>query len=160
MGERPEDIDKVNHMPASENYPWSQKAQKQPMSGWRRLWIVLSVLFGLLTALAAHDEYNDVYTWYTPSSALDKLAGKDFYRALFAEASKQNAELKNCDLKTVDISRSGSDYIIKCKTHTAFAVTFALLWALLPAAFMYVTGKTARWVYRGFRPPNNSRSDG
>jgi hypothetical protein len=116
------------------------KELRKRMSGWRRLWIVLSILLGAPTFLIA----------YTDSRGFASVPWSGDNNA-FWSAARNTTELSNCDWATAKASPSydGASYYVSCSTNNAF--WSALLWALLPAALMAIGGLTVRWVYRGFR---------
>jgi hypothetical protein len=120
----------------------ARKATKRPMSGWRRLWIVLSILFGVPTFLLAYDSSSSAYAdiaWNGDNNA--------FWSAAYADPA-----LRDCDWNTAKAANAGGAYaMVSC--NTKYPLFPALLWALAPALLMAVVGLVVRWIYRGFRPP-------
>jgi hypothetical protein len=114
--------------------------------GWQRLWIVLSILFGVPAFLIAYD---------INSRGFAEVAWAGDNQA-FWKAARQAPGLANCDWSTAksDSSFDGSAFV-SCKTTDP--LTPALLWALFPAALMAAIGLTVRWVYRGFRPTADTK---
>ncbi len=122
-----------------------RRAARKPMSGWRRLWIVASLLFGALTYLVAYDNYRR-------ASALMDFNGDS---EAFWMAAHHNRELGNCIWATAKADHwTGTTYMISCQNADPWL--FASLWAFLPAIILAVVGITVRWVYRGFRPKTAS----
>lgn len=123
------------------------KNNEHTMSGWRRLWIVLSILFGLLAFFIAYSDASRAYVWVEPSSYVKAQQGQAFTDAFFVEASRSHAELNACVLATTKVSAD----TISCE-RDPFNVFFAALpWALLPGLLMMIVSLTVRWIYRGFR---------
>jgi hypothetical protein len=126
----------------------ARKATKRPMSGWRRLWIVLSILFGLPAFLLAYDSSSSAYAdiaWNGDNKA--------FWSAAYADPA-----LRDCDWQTAKAADAVGAYVmVSCNTeHPLFP---ALLWALAPAFLMAVVGLAVRWIYRGFRPPSRDEPE-
>lgn len=120
-----------------------KKAARRPMSGWRRLWIVLSILLGAVTYLIEYDAYSR-------ASAFIEYQGnnEDFWRL-----AHRTRALGNCDWATAKADTeypNSHGYVVSCTNADPWL--FASLWALLPAALMAAIGLTVRWIYRGFRP--------
>lgn len=119
----------------------ARKAARKTMSGWRRLWIVSSVVFGVLAFLIAH-ENNSRASSYVSWNGNDEA----FWSAAYADPA-----LAGCDWRTAEAKYPiAGSYSVSCETRDPF--TPALPWAFLPAMFMAVVGLTLRWIYRGFRP--------
>ena len=128
-----------------------KRATRRPMSGWRRLWILLSVLAGVSAFLIAYQDGSRGYAYVTADQEIQALNGKQFWRKLFAQAMRERPELRSCIPATVEMDHSYEwRYSITCDRDDALFP--AMLWALLPAALMWLVGTTVRWVYRGFRP--------
>jgi len=119
-----------------------RKAARKPMSGWRRLWIVLSIVFGALAFWVAFDANYRIWAdvpWHGDNDA-------------FWSAAHANPQLHDCNWETAEAKYPiGEMYTVYCITKDPF--TPALLWALMPALFMALVGLTIRWIYRGFRAP-------
>ena len=118
----------------------ARKADRKPMSGWRRLWLVLSVLFGALAFWIAHDSYSRAWA-HVPWNGDNKA---------FWSAAHSNPRLSECDWSTAEAKYPiGHEYTVYCETRYPF--TRALPWAFVPALFMAAVGLAIRWIYRGFR---------
>ena len=128
-----------------------KKANRPSMSGWRRLWIVLSILLGVPAFLIAYQDGSRGYAYIDASQETRSLKGQQFWNQLFEQAKHDRTELRSCIPATVRMDHSYEwSYSITCDRRDAFFP--ALLWALLPATLMWFIGKTIRWIYRGFRP--------
>jgi len=125
-----------------------------PMSGWRRLWIVLSILTGIPTALVGWTEWYTERAFVTAPEELHSLESKAFTKAMGDLALQQNPAMANCAPRTMRANASFDwSYDITCTRPVALAAAIALLLALVPATLMAAVGLTVRWIYRGFRPP-------
>jgi len=117
------------------------------MSGWRRLWVVASILLGAPTLLIA-------------------MSVKDFQESMRNEKDVSVAtrwvndttlEMRSrCNPKEVakaewDSYGGGYTGYAYCTTKQQIALSF--LFALLPGALLAALGLTIRWIYRGFRTP-------
>lgn len=113
---------------------------RKPMSGWRRLWIALSVVFGLGAFALA---------WNANANVLADISydGND---AAFWERARADAQLQACDPLTMrTVFRGTNGWYVSCETKDPF--TPALLWSIVPALIMALIGLVVRWIYRGFR---------
>lgn len=124
------------------------------MSGWKRLWVVLSLLIGAPIFLVQFGEDRSVNAYHSPSQATAALKDQAFWNALYREANATQPALKGCILDSVKMSQEfyGPDYHIECERSFISAAYPAILYALFPALFMWLLGWTVNWVYRGFRP--------
>ena len=126
----------------------AHRAERKPMSGWRRLWLVLSVLLGAFAFLLANDNYSQAWAdvaWNGDNEA-------------FWQAAHANPRLSNCDWGTAEAKYpNGGSYTVYCQTADPWL--FALIWAFFPAVIMAAVGLTVRWVYRGFRA-HSANSEG
>ena len=128
------------------------KMNKSPMSGWRRLWIVLSVLLGVPAFAIAYGNASKAYVYEEPSDYVKTLQGQGYADAYFAEAKRSHTELNACILSTARVEGNS----ITCDRDPYNAALAGIGWALLPAMIMMAFGLTIRWVYRGFRSPKAS----
>lgn len=124
-----------------------RKAARKPMSGWRRLWIVLSLVFG---AFAAMLTWDPTHTEYVTLEAGQFTTWDNFWKL-----PKVEAATKNCGAGRVRGEYGwGGDtsptYTLECPAKDPLGTS--LLWALLPAVVMAAVGLIVRWIYRGFRP--------
>jgi hypothetical protein len=126
----------------------ARKAARKLMSGWRRLWIVLSVLFGGTTYIVTYDAY---------SRASAEIPYNGDKNAFWQRAEKTRA-LGDCDWSTAkaEYPLSGS-YLVTCQNQDPWL--FASLWALVPGLVMAGIGLIMRWIYRGFRRPQKQPSE-
>jgi hypothetical protein len=99
----------------------------RPMSQSRRLWIVLSILLGALSAMIAYKEHRHAF-------AIVEYADGMADQAFWARA-QEDPRLSNCDWSTAhhDAPYDGHS-MVTCDTKDPF--TPALPWAFLPAAVM------------------------
>lgn len=135
-----------------------KSASRPPMSGWRRLWIVLSILSGVPVFLIAYSDASSGNAYITADEKIRSLEGQEFWNKLFEQAKRERPELQSCELATLQMTHSYDwSYSVTCDRRNAFLP--ALLWALFPAVVMWTVGKTTRWVYRGFRPPKTAPKD-
>jgi len=113
------------------------------MSGWRRLWIVLSILLGVPAGLIAYDaQRHYVYERYTVETA---QAGVD---------NEGRRAMRICSQVPRIAARQdeyGPDYTLSFSCKPKNAGFLAFLWALLPGALLAAIGLTSRWIYRGFK---------
>lgn len=125
-----------------------RKAARKPMSGWRRLWIVLSIIFGAFAAILSWQPNHTEYVTIPTNQFTD---WDSFWKIPKVEA----VTTANCGYGTIRGERSyGYDgtttYRLECPAKDP--LTTSLLWALVPAIVMAAVGLIVRWVYRGFRP--------
>lgn len=115
------------------------------MSGWRRLWIVASVLLGIPAYLIAVDSYRlKLYENY--ASLAEAKRGLDLAMGL----AQARCLTPPNSLKAYPSGYGEAHYLsFSCDT---FAQYFdAVPWALLPALILAAIGLTIRWIYRGFK---------
>jgi hypothetical protein len=118
-----------------------RKQNRKPMSGWRRLWIVLSVIFGALAFTEAWHDYSHASAW----------VAYDGNSVAFWARARADEGLRGCDVSTMRTGyQSGNGWWVSCDTSDPF--TPALLWFFAPGMAMAVIGLTVRWIWRGFRP--------
>jgi hypothetical protein len=128
------------------------KENRKPMSGWKRLWIVLSVVIGAPVFAATHSMGAKAYVSVQPSAEVRELQGQAFWNALFEQAKREHRSVRSCVLPTVRMQSSfGTYYSVECDRLTINVTIEAFLLAFLPALAMWIVGVTSRWVYRGFR---------
>lgn len=132
----------------------SRRTERKPMSGWKRLWIVLSLLMGAPIFLIQYGEDSSAYVTHWPSDATAALTGQAFWDALYWEAHAKQPSLQGCILSTAELEKDayGGSYTITCERTFGSAIYPAILYALFPALFLWLVGWTINWVYRGFRP--------
>lgn len=114
------------------------------MSGWRRLWIVLSLIAGVPTFAIAFDA--DKLWIYRSTGNPDEMR-----RILAEEVVIIRRQCANPPSR-IAAEDSGGFYTFAFRCERNSAYFRALLWALLPALVMAGIGYVIRWVYRGFRP--------
>jgi hypothetical protein len=131
-----------------------RRAGRSPMSGWKRLWIVLSLLAGVPIFLIQYNEDTNTTVYHTPSRSIAALKDQAFWNALYWEAHAKQPSLKGCILPTVEMKKEsyGLGYSIECERTFVSAANPAIFYAAFPALFMWLVGWTLHWVYRGFRP--------
>lgn len=112
------------------------------MSGWRRLWITLSILFGVPATVAGYEAEKYLSTYV---DLYDGQTNDGFWKMV-----KANPALSSCDWREANATKSfGKTYRIQCRNLDA--PVYALMWGLLPAFLMALIGLTSRWIYRGFK---------
>jgi|JI10StandDraft_1071094.scaffolds.fasta_scaffold416410_2 hypothetical protein len=149
----------------------SREGEMKTMSGWRRLWIVLSIIFGLAAGSidyfsnkrlfqsfeATQEKLNKVppvMTMIGGAPILSSLKGD----ALFWEAVRREIDLTRCAAPAHAEPSYGGAYWISCPLKRDLVPTVG--WALLPALIMAAAGLTCRWIYRGFRGQPKARGSG
>jgi len=118
------------------------------MSGWRRLWIVLSVLFAIPTYIIAAD--ND-----DARGSASNLTFEEVQKTYVVSLIKEPCEANTATSFTT-VAYAPNDpvtrYNLEASCKRAGYQERAFMIALIPAFLMALAGLTARWVYRGFRP--------
>ncbi len=114
------------------------------MSGWRRLWIVLSLLLGIPAGLIAYDAHDSTYAYVPYTAGMKNEA--------FWQAAYRHPVLQDCVWSTAEaMPPIGDEAMVTCSI--SGALDMALVWALAPGLLLGALGLTIRWIYRGFRPP-------
>lgn len=141
-----------NHLKAEREKKAARKAAKKPMSGWRRLWIVLSIIFGVFAAIISWQPTRHDYVQVSNTiKTNDDLWG----------TSQMQDELTHCvpySAKATYAYGYGSTYTYVVECDEKDPVTTSFLWALFPALLMAVVGLTVRWIYSGFRPASRPQA--
>lgn len=113
-------------------------------TGWERLIIVLSVLFGVPSAMIAYDinDNSSATVYYTVKG----MGSGEFWRKALSEP-----ELKNCKWKTAraqywSYNRSTS---ISCDNYPPLGQS--IKWFLIPGGIMWLLASIIGWVVSGFR---------
>ena len=123
-----------------------RRARRKPMSGWRRLWIVLSVVLGGISFAIALDAYSR-------ASAVVPYHGNG--DTAFWQRAQESPSLRDCEAATMKAEfETGDGWWVSCQNGDPY--TPAFLWAIVPAVFMAAVGLTLRWIYKGFRQPTKS----
>ena len=113
------------------------------MSGWRRLWIVASILLGIPALIIGYDSEKQF-------SSYQDAIGNESNAAFWARVRLAPA-LEDCDWGSAKAEHSyGKSYRITCRNPNRHVA--ALMWASLPAFLLALVGLTLRWIYHGFRP--------
>ena len=91
--------------------------KKKPLSGWRRLWIVLSVLMGAPSFLIAWGENDQVVVYVTADSAIRSSKGQDFWNQLWAQARQEySSEFSSCVWRSARMDHAWDwTYRIECR---------------------------------------------
>jgi hypothetical protein len=122
----------------------ARKAARKPLGGWARLWIVVSILLGVLTYLIAHDAYSRA------STIIPYNGNSDHFWA----TARASHDLSDCLWATAKADYwMGSEYMVTCQNADPWL--FAILWAFVPGLVLAIIGLVCRWIYRGFRPPRS-----
>lgn len=129
-----------------------RKEKSKPMSGWRRLWIVLSIVLGIPVFAIAYDDRSRIYTTLEPNQYVQSLQGQEFWDALFEQSLHEERSTRSCLISTVRMESFGQYYSVSCERDPTDVIIEALLLALIPGLFMLLVGLTIRWIYRGFKP--------
>ena len=115
------------------------------MNGWKRLWVVLSILIGF-AFIAAGKEY--VPTRQGLISGYESSHPWAQYQAVDPIVRAQQV----ADDKEF---QAGLDSLIWAQL-LSIATTFA--WWVFTSVSLYVSGWAIGWIYRGFRPKKESAS--
>ena len=129
------------------------------MNGWKRIGVVLSLLFGIPTFLIAYSENDSAYIPVGQSLRLQDLLKSDeesFWAAVHLQAIEDDPEqYAGCDQSTVEMTRplggEGGMYILTCDKTVSHAIKSSILWGLLPGFILWIIGITVAWVISGFR---------
>ena len=126
------------------------------MNGWRRIWIVISVVVGLYVL------YEQSPAFLSPSETLEGVYKQDMAR-LQGGLTKVTAETVGTDRAAVEAMEKA--IVVRQVTYAAqlknvpFVAFCILLVALALAALtggcVYLAGYAVEWCYRGFRPLAN-----
>lgn len=121
--------------------------ETKPMSGWRRLWIVASILAGVPTYYIAADSDKAYGTRYGMTFA-------EVEKTYAGDVISETCEGKVSSYTTVSYNREGpvTTYDLHASCQRTGSSFRSFLWSLLPAILMAAIGLTMRWIYRGFRP--------
>ena len=119
------------------------------MSGWRRVWVVLSILFGLPAAYIAYDTNMARETFYGRTQAEIDDADWRGVEAQLNCTARTGTHRTLSSYTTED--RGKFDVYFTCRKRNSLG--FALALGLAPALLMAAVGLTMRWIWRGFRPP-------
>lgn len=124
------------------------------MNGWQRLGVVVSTLLAIPAGLIGYDANDNLYVRHTPSDVALELEGQDFIDIAYSEALAVHPELKDCILADTRVTRLAysDDVSISCDKRIGAVFDVALMWFLLPFAVVFGFGYLVRWIYRGFRP--------
>lgn len=155
-------------------------AEQVKPSGWRRLWVVASILFGAPILIGAFQSYRDFeYLTDVPLYEVRMRAeaalrndmsctrgdGQWTHRPAYPERSVRamvppysreypgDPTVPPRELTNKIVEQDLMNVSVECEG------TLPQSWwwmAILPAAFMAAVGLTVRWVYRGFRPSPSS----
>jgi len=147
------------------------------LGGWTRLGIVISVLYGALVGVIAYEGRprleNMQSAWFSDAAeaiakAISKRDGKEVspYRVreavLEKHASENVAWLEKVEASPSEQQRLFSSEVSQVNVrHRALIAKLpdrqrehwllALVWWVGGTLFLFVTGWTVRWVFRGFR---------
>lgn len=124
-----------------------RKAARKPMSGWRRLWIVLSVIFGVAAGVVSWQPTYSEYVVVDPTTFKD---WDEFWKLPMVETAMSNCGAGTIRARFAFGSGASTNYRLECPAKDP--LTTSLLWALVPGLIMAAVGLIVRWVYRGFRP--------
>ncbi len=118
-------------------------------TGWERLLIVLSVLFGVPSAMIAYDQNDEAYAYV--SYSIDELGNTAFWQKARTEPA-----LKNCQWPTANAqyNQYGKDTTIRCDNDPPYGE--AIKWFFLPGIVMWFIGAVLGWVISGFRKPKSA----
>lgn len=119
------------------------------MTGWQRLWLVFSLLFGVPAWFLGYEAYKTAT--FLVEMPVQPTSSKVERDKLFWQRAYAHHEAEPCR-GALSISYSFSDsHYVTCDTPTRGRAN-ALQWALLPGLIFGVIGYTIGWIIRGFRP--------
>lgn len=121
------------------------------MSGWKRLWIVLSILLGLVSGAMAFGQVNAIDHEFAY-----QLNGIKFDPAAFKARAEMEPALRNCEWSTAKATAgsgmSGSRQLFRVRCNDWRRYWITVLFSFLPALILSTIGLTVRWIWRGFKP--------
>jgi len=113
------------------------------MSGWRRLWVVFSILLGVPALMLGYESEKRLFAY------VDQTEGET--PDAFWKRAQIIPALKDCDWGSAEAPHAyGKTYRVECDNRNRYIAS--IRWAFLPALLMALIGLTCRWIYRGFRP--------
>lgn len=117
------------------------------LGGWWRLWVVASVLLGVLAFFIARD-VKDVSSFRYAMTEAEARAWVD-------EGKRRTHACDIMGHEAVEaLGHDGqSDYQGSYSCTSDGQYISAFLWFFAPGAFLAAIGLTLRWIYRGFRRP-------
>ncbi len=132
-----------------------ERADRKPLSGWRRLWLVVSALLAIPTYLIAADANSYAFVTVPATPAMATLSGQEWIDEGYWSAQRNRRELRGCILPTTRVmpGYNEGEYNVSCDRRPVNVFFDSILWALLPAILLAAIGLTTRWVYRGFKRP-------
>ena len=120
--------------------------------GWRRLWLVVSVLIGIPAAFLGYTENSTVYM-SVPMSSSDRDLPKEQRDKVFWDRIFAHERMAECDVPTVKFDTWWADEGgASCQRKASEKMQSALLWAAIPAVVLWLIGGAIGWIWRGFRP--------
>ena len=130
------------------------------MSGWRRIWVVLSVMVGLYVL------YEQSPAFISPAKTLDGVYKQDMAR-LQGGLITVTAEQVGTDTAAIRAMENAMlarqvTYAAQLKNvpFVAFCILLvALALAALAGGFVYLAGYAVEWAYRGFRPSSDPMAE-
>ena len=142
------------------------------LNGWRRLWILLSVLYLVPVVLVAMQEAPKATDyWDSRLDASIEAVGKYMeqitpgytFEGSYTVRRKHYSDLTDTEILErlhtkfagkVDLSRIDREYEQKMdglRWKQATAIGYAAAWWLGPIVFLYALGSCIAWIIRGFR---------
>lgn len=125
------------------------------MTGWERIGVVLSLLFGVPAFYIAYDMNSKAYGYVYPDEVVKTLKGQLFWDSLYLQAQKERPELyKGCIQRSVEMTAPSNNYggyTITCEKTWKHAFKESIIWGFLPAILIWGIGLTIGWIVQGFR---------
>ncbi len=115
-------------------------------TGWERLLIVLSALFGIPSAYIAYNANEAAYAYVDYNVA-------DIGQERFWQMAKAKPELADCQWSTAKAhyNQYSKDTTIRCDNEPPYGEAFK--WFVIPGLAMWFIGAVFGWVISGFRKP-------
>lgn len=127
-------------------------------SGWKRLWLVLSLLFGLPIA-AVYFESSETMYRSVPFTAAESNLPQPQLDNLFWPRAWKIAREAGCQETTAKVDKEigydGSGYTITCNPRLKSRIGYAVLYGAIPGLIFWIIGFLVAWIREGFRRPKS-----
>ncbi|RJG08802.1 hypothetical protein D3879_23340 [Pseudomonas cavernicola] len=148
------------------------------IGGWSRLWVVITVLYGVVVAFVAYDERPTLeqlqYNWVRDASDIMaeaisrtekvELSGLKLREMVFAEktdaeaittleeiATSPTENQRLFSSKVAKVNEKHRQIVSQLGAVRGMHVLLSLAWWLGPSLMLLALGWSAGWVFRGFR---------
>jgi hypothetical protein len=123
------------------------------LNGWRRLWVVITVLWSIPVAGFAYTNWPHQPNWFEHSGSQADQKGEKFTEAELEEVVRAG-QLKPQDDPLLAPDEQSALRTVTARIHrdavSSLVIRVAAVW-LLPAITLYAFGSAVAWVRRGFR---------